>query len=317
MHAPHEDDDTLSAQRDGWLPIREVARLTGVNPVTLRAWERRYGLIVPQRTPKGHRLYDQDHVARIRAILAWLDRGVAVGQVKGLLNGPTTAGDAGVAPPDDPWAAQRQALAEAVEALAERTLDERFNQAQALYPATTLCERLLLPLLADLERHGEDRFGARLRRTFFHGWLRSRLAARLYHHNQRQGGAPLLLLDLDEHERDPGLWLSAWLAAGVGGPVQVLDGPVPAEEWTLAMERIRPRAMLLYASQALEGARLRRHLVRLAAWAECPVLLAGPVARIHRELLADIDGLGLADDPLAALAYLHRAGALDTQGAPS
>ena len=36
-------------------PIREVSRLTGVNSVTLRAWERRYGLIRPQRTPKGHR----------------------------------------------------------------------------------------------------------------------------------------------------------------------------------------------------------------------------------------------------------------------
>ena len=28
------------------LPIREIARLTGVNPVTLRAWERRYGLVL-------------------------------------------------------------------------------------------------------------------------------------------------------------------------------------------------------------------------------------------------------------------------------
>ena len=35
---------------EGLFPIREVARLTGVNPVTLRAWERRYGLIQPLRT---------------------------------------------------------------------------------------------------------------------------------------------------------------------------------------------------------------------------------------------------------------------------
>lgn len=30
------------------LPIGELARRTGVNPVTLRAWERRYGLLKPQ-----------------------------------------------------------------------------------------------------------------------------------------------------------------------------------------------------------------------------------------------------------------------------
>ena len=38
-------------------PIRVVAERTGINPITLRAGERRYGLIRPRRTPKGHRLY--------------------------------------------------------------------------------------------------------------------------------------------------------------------------------------------------------------------------------------------------------------------
>lgn len=45
MNSPHLER--------GGLPIREVTRLTGVHPVTLRAWERRYGLVVPQRTGKG------------------------------------------------------------------------------------------------------------------------------------------------------------------------------------------------------------------------------------------------------------------------
>src|SRR3990167_1853043 len=78
-------DDYQSALARGFVPIRDVARITGVNPVTLRAWERRYGLIVPQRTAKGHRLYTEAHIERIQAILTWLNRGVAVGQVKALL----------------------------------------------------------------------------------------------------------------------------------------------------------------------------------------------------------------------------------------
>ena len=39
--------------------ISEVCQQTGVAAVTLRAWERRYGLIKPKRTPKGHRLFSQ------------------------------------------------------------------------------------------------------------------------------------------------------------------------------------------------------------------------------------------------------------------
>ena len=50
-------------------PIREVSRLTGVNPVTLRAWERRYGLIRPTRTDSGHRLYSMADVEAVRSIL--------------------------------------------------------------------------------------------------------------------------------------------------------------------------------------------------------------------------------------------------------
>lgn len=53
--------------REDLVPIREVARLTGVNPVTLRAWERRYGLIQPTRTESGHRLYALSDIERCAA----------------------------------------------------------------------------------------------------------------------------------------------------------------------------------------------------------------------------------------------------------
>jgi hypothetical protein len=44
---------SVALEREEFFPIREVSRLTGVNPVTLRAWERRYGLIQPTRAPKA------------------------------------------------------------------------------------------------------------------------------------------------------------------------------------------------------------------------------------------------------------------------
>lgn len=124
------------------LPIREVARLTGVNPVTLRAWERRYGLITPQRTGKGHRLYSTEHVQRIQQIVQWLNRGVSVGQIKALLDSRPVASQTDQ---HGAWQAMRQDITGSIAALAERRLDQQFNQAIALYPATTLCEQLLLP----------------------------------------------------------------------------------------------------------------------------------------------------------------------------
>ncbi len=74
-----------SLMREELFPIREVARLTGVNPVTLRAWERRYGLIQPTRTESGHRLYSMTDIERVRSILGWIERGVAVSKVGKIL----------------------------------------------------------------------------------------------------------------------------------------------------------------------------------------------------------------------------------------
>jgi DNA-binding transcriptional MerR regulator len=68
------------------LPMRTVASLTGMNPITLRAWERRYGLVRPLRTAKGHRLYTHEHVERIRRVLALVERGVPIGRVRDVLD---------------------------------------------------------------------------------------------------------------------------------------------------------------------------------------------------------------------------------------
>jgi DNA-binding transcriptional MerR regulator len=40
--------------------IGAVARMLGIPPATLRTWEERYGLPVPERSPGGHRLYSRD-----------------------------------------------------------------------------------------------------------------------------------------------------------------------------------------------------------------------------------------------------------------
>ncbi|MBN2646413.1 MAG: MerR family transcriptional regulator [Thiotrichales bacterium] len=66
-------------------PIREVSRLTGINAITLRAWERRYGLVEPVRTESGHRLYTDEHIEVIKRAVELTRQGVAISQVKSVL----------------------------------------------------------------------------------------------------------------------------------------------------------------------------------------------------------------------------------------
>ncbi|MHA6494065.1 MerR family transcriptional regulator [Pseudomonas borbori] len=293
-------DDYQAALAQGFMPIRDVARITGVNAVTLRAWERRYGLIVPHRTPKGHRLYSDDHVARIQAILTWLNRGVSVSQVKGLLRTDQPA----FAEASSQWDEKRLRMQEAICNLAERRLDDCFNGELALYPPHTLCKQLLLPLFEALEQRWQGQFGAQVERVFFHSWLRSKLGARLYHNNRQATGASLLMINLSDLPMEPGLWLCAWLASSADCPVEVFDWPISPTELALAVEHMQPRAVLLYSSQALNPT----NLPRMLAACECPCLLAGPTVVIHQQELRVLTELHpelrVAKDPLAALNLL-------------
>ena len=97
------------------MSIGEVSRRTGVTVPTLRAWERRYGLLVPVRTAGGHRRYSDDDVRRVLAVLELTGQGWAVAAAARRVAGQGSASP--VRPPVDElrdrlWSALDQALRE-------------------------------------------------------------------------------------------------------------------------------------------------------------------------------------------------------------
>lgn len=61
----------------GRFRINWVAETTGIPEATLRAWERRYSVPKPSRTPSGYRLYSQDDVAQVRRMRELCDAGIS------------------------------------------------------------------------------------------------------------------------------------------------------------------------------------------------------------------------------------------------
>ncbi len=125
-------------------PIREVSQLTGVNPVTLRAWQRRYGLIKPGRTDSGHRLYSDADVQLIRQILNWLDKGVSIGQVKSLLNNTHSQLD------NDNWRNIQHELLTLAQELKLNQLEAKIAETAKLYPAEHWLRNIIEPWLKKL-----------------------------------------------------------------------------------------------------------------------------------------------------------------------
>ena len=80
--------------------IGAVAQMLGIPPATLRTWEERYGLPVPERSPGGHRVYSRDQVDQLRFVKAQLAQGMAPADAHRLLAERLADGANSFGPPD-------------------------------------------------------------------------------------------------------------------------------------------------------------------------------------------------------------------------
>jgi MerR family transcriptional regulator, light-induced transcriptional regulator len=74
-------------------PIKAVCSRTGVRPVTLRAWERRYSLLTPSRAGNHYRLYSEQDIAILAWAKAQVDEGLQISTVARLVEDKRRKGD--------------------------------------------------------------------------------------------------------------------------------------------------------------------------------------------------------------------------------
>lgn len=75
----------------GVFSIGSAARLLRVPPATIRTWEKRYGIVVPQRTSGGQRLYSQDQLEQLRFVVEQIGGGMRPGDAHRLLGESATS----------------------------------------------------------------------------------------------------------------------------------------------------------------------------------------------------------------------------------
>lgn len=173
-------------------PIRTVAQLTQVNPITLRAWERRYNLIRPIRTPAGHRLYSDADIRRIREILDLSEQGIGLAQIAAIVTQRAAAATAPPIPPRQtarpsreprrptppPQTADRESwsarLETAVRHMDSTAVTQIEQEALLWLPLGQLFDSVLLPALSRLEQP-DAQDGQELARHWFSEHLRARL----------------------------------------------------------------------------------------------------------------------------------------------
>ncbi|MGD8688621.1 MAG: MerR family transcriptional regulator [Gammaproteobacteria bacterium] len=284
----------------GYFPIRTVSQLTGVNPVTLRAWERRYGLVKPHRTAKGHRLYSRADIDRINAILARLDQGVAIGQMRAALDRHTAA------TPDDVWEAYQQRLVTAIARFDEAAVEAVYNGVLSLYPIDLVTHRLIQPLLRELGRRWEHGEGSVAEEHFFATYLRNKLGARFHHRAQSARGPLLLAACMPGERHELGLLMFALAAAEHGYRLLLLGADLPLQEMPAAVRRAGADAVVLAAHVMPPPGLLQESLAVLVRDLAIPVGVGGAASATASDLIRRAGAAVLGEDVDLALRHLDR-----------
>ncbi|MDO6461660.1 MerR family transcriptional regulator [Granulosicoccaceae sp. 1_MG-2023] len=306
-HADENAPASKALSRSGGLyPIRTVAALTGVNAVTLRAWERRYGLIKPQRTPKGHRLYSDAQIALIRRVVELVNDGIAIGQVGRFLQDnadtPLSRADAG-----DPWQIYRMRMLQAIQSFDDQRLENAYNEALSLYPVDLVTRLLILPLMEQLGELWRVRETGVIEEHFFSLFLRNKLGARFQYRSEVSRGPKIMLACLPGEHHEIGILLFCLSAVTQGFRTVLLGANTPLNGLAAAAQAAGVDGIVLSGTACPAPQVLHEDLPALATETSLPVFVGGAFAEVQAGLLR-AGGLRVLDQDVSrALSQLNAA----------
>jgi methanogenic corrinoid protein MtbC1 len=234
------------------LPVRTVIGRTGLSADLLRAWERRYDAVRPQRSKGGQRLYSEQDVARLTLLRRASLAGHSIGEVarlditalEALLDEPPA--DAALHIPDAVAMLVREAIG-ATERLEAAALEAILKRGALALGATTFVDDVVSRFLTDVGDRWHDG-----EMSPAHEHLASSVTRRVLdwvvEAHVVSPRAPRLVVATPAGERhELGAMLVAAAAAEEGWRVVYLGANLPAADVASAARQVRARAVALSA----------------------------------------------------------------------
>jgi methanogenic corrinoid protein MtbC1 len=276
---------------------KAVARETGVPADTFRAWERRHGVPLPQRTDGGHRLYSDRDIAIIRWLRDRTAEGMNISQAVQLLKSAEESWGSAVEIEAHPLDRLCEALVLALTNFdatnAERTLSEAF----ALYPFEDVLIGLIQPAMVEI---GEQWHRGQINIAIEHfasQFVRRKLAGLLNIFEVGAQRSTIVVGCAPGELHDLGTLMIALFLARRGWHVIHLGALVPLADLIAAVRTLKPTLVCLSASTIETAVQLGAS--GRALQNEAPGVRFGYGGRafnLHPELRATMPGMFLGQD---------------------
>jgi MerR family transcriptional regulator, light-induced transcriptional regulator len=287
--------------------IQAVAAATGVPSITLRSWERRYGVPEPKRDPKGYRLYSDRDIAVTRWLRERVQDGVGISRAVNLLR-VLEHGDLVV--PDDTtldFASLQTKLLNAVEAMDESGVARVIAEGLTVATVEEVALHLLQPTLYEI---GERWAAGQLSVTTEHvgsNLIRSHISqlARISPSPIRDERVMVACAPGEFH--DIGALLLGLFLRRRGFDVIYGGANIEAEDFIADVLRLKPDAVCLSASTPQTAQSLRDLYAGMDGQYSGVLGYGGRAFNEHERLRDAVSGVHLGVDAGAATEHLETA----------
>lgn len=276
--------------------IGTVSDMTGIPRNTLLAWERRYGLLDPQRNESGYRLYTEAEVRVLEQVKEYLDRGHRISEAVRLLRRTTVA-----APESIPEDGER-ALEAVRDTLKAHLLDldragaEGVRQRLVLFSFRQAIDGVYLPLLREVGEMWHEGHVSIAQEHFVSAFCREQLIAMMHSLGAGpEGGLRVVCAGYPGEPHELGLLAVSVKLALRGCRVGYLGSDLPADELARAARHQDADLVCQSVVQPREAAELVAHAraLRESLPEHVRVVLGGPGVE---GVEADLEGVWFTQD---------------------
>jgi DNA-binding transcriptional MerR regulator len=262
--------------------IRDVEILTGIKAHTLRIWEQRYGVLVPERTETKIRTYTDEELVYLLNIRMLIDHGMKISRLSEFSPTEIRAKVAEIKLKTPAGSAQEKlivSLVEMDEALFHGTLNELIN-------ATSLEETFLQCLIPFFDRIGIMWLSGSInpaQEHFISNLVRQKIVSEVDKLKVPEDRENPVMLYLPEHEwHEIGLLFYHYLLRSQGVYSLYLGQSLPYESVVLSIEKVQPRCVISSWLTSVEEGFIRGYFSQLRRqFPELLIIAGGAQLGIH------------------------------------
>ncbi|MBR9694187.1 MerR family transcriptional regulator [Bacillus cereus] len=226
---------------NGKYNIKAVSKIIGVQPSTLRAWERRYQMIAPKRNHAGHRLYTEEHIQILKWLMDKVSSGMMIGQAVQLLEGNRLQNSVQNEIHYDREVVLVDDLLQALLKFDEITTSALLNEAFSIYATEKVIASIVLQVSNKLLTLKNNNEVTMVQFQYVVSFLQTRLG--MVYHNA-SSFSPIHKVVVLESNMLKGFVFSTYLRLK-GYEVIYIRASLAEDSITLAVEQIRPKYVVI------------------------------------------------------------------------